>query len=103
MFTRLRKSTAASPGGDKVKKLLCLASCLIGLSYWLAVSSLFAASVSPGLSKAKQEAESKGYLFITSKDEIVAKAKQEHKLEVLTFLEADAKKAMSGSLRFSNG
>ena len=82
-----------------MKKIFYLASCLIGLSYWLAVSSLFAASVSPGLSKAKQEAESKGYLFITSKDEIIAKAKQERKLEVLTFLETDAKKAMISAFR----
>lgn len=82
-----------------MKKVVYLASRLIGLSYWLAVSSLFAASVSPGLSKAKQEAESKGYLFITSKDEIVAKAKQERKLEVLTFLEGEAKKAMFNAFK----
>lgn len=95
---RLKSYTIKFKGG-KVKKIFCLASCLIGLLTWLAVSSLFAASVSPGLSKAKQEAESKGYLFITSKDEIVAKAKQEGKLEVLTFLEADAKKAMISAFR----
>jgi ABC-type Fe3+ transport system substrate-binding protein len=86
------------PGGT-VKKLFWLISCLITLSCWIDGSQLLAASASPGLSKAKQEAEAKGYIFLTSKDEIVAKAKQEARLEVLTFLETDAKKAMINAFR----
>jgi iron(III) transport system substrate-binding protein len=82
-----------------VKKLLSLLSCLIGLLCWLEESPLNAAAAAPGLAKAKQDAESKGYVFISSKDEILAKAKQEGRLEVLTFLEADAKKAMIGAFR----
>jgi ABC-type Fe3+ transport system substrate-binding protein len=62
-------------------------------------SRLLAASASPGLAKAKQEAESKGYVFVSSKDEIIAKAKQEGKLEVLTFLEGDARKAMIAAFK----
>jgi ABC-type Fe3+ transport system substrate-binding protein len=56
--------------------------------------SSFAASVSPAVLKAKEQAEAKGYIFIPSKNEILSKAKEEGRLEVLTFLEADAKKAM---------
>jgi ABC-type Fe3+ transport system substrate-binding protein len=69
------------------------------VSCWINGSSLLAASASPGLAKAKQDAESKGYVFISSKDEIIAKAKQEGKLEVLTFLEGDARKAMIAAFR----
>jgi len=49
--------------------------------------------------QARAVVETKDYLFGDSKDEIVAKAKQEGKLEVLTFLEADAKKVMVDALQ----
>ena len=45
---------------------------------------VFAASASSALSKAKQEAESKGYVFFTSRDEIISKAKKEAKIRALT-------------------
>jgi hypothetical protein len=35
------------------------------------------------LKKAKQGAEAKGYVFLTNRDEIVAKAKKEGKLRIL--------------------
>jgi ABC-type Fe3+ transport system substrate-binding protein len=60
---------------------------------------LFAASAPVAVTKAKQEAESKGYTFLASKDEITAKAKQEGKLEALTFLEGEARKAMISAFR----
>ncbi len=82
-----------------MKKLFSLLGCIIGLSCCIDGSQLLAATTSPALLKAKQEAESKGYLFLASKDEIVAKARQEGKLEVLTFLEGDAKKAMIGAFK----
>jgi len=75
------------------KKLFLLIIALINLC-WMHDSPALAAQVSAGLLKAKKDAEAKGYIFATSKDEIVAKAKEEGKLEVLTFLENDARKAM---------
>jgi len=42
------------------------------------------AAVAPPLLKAKQEAESKGYTFVTSIDEIVAQAKKEGRLRILS-------------------
>lgn len=54
--------------------------------FWLVGPSAFAASPSATLLKAKQEAESKGYTFITNRDEIVSKAKKEGKLRVVTGL-----------------
>jgi ABC-type glycerol-3-phosphate transport system substrate-binding protein len=45
---------------------------------------VFAASATPALLKAKQEAESKGYVFFTSREEIISKAKKEGKVRALT-------------------
>lgn len=45
------------------------------------------ASQAPALLKAKQDAEAKGYIFLTTHDEIVAGAKKEGKLRVMTGLE----------------
>jgi iron(III) transport system substrate-binding protein len=66
---------------------LCLTPCVLG------------ATTGPNLAKAKQDAESKGYVFITSKDEILAKAKEEGKLEALTFLEGASKRTMIEAFR----
>jgi iron(III) transport system substrate-binding protein len=49
----------------------------------IAASSIFAASPNPALVKAKQEAETKGYTFLSTRDEIIAEAKREGKVRVL--------------------
>ena len=77
----------------------CAVIVFVGFWYGTADDRGFAASVSPKILKAKQEADAKGYIFITSKDEIIAKAKEEAKLQVLTFLERDAKKAMTEAFK----
>ncbi len=61
--------------------VLWVAAFLVGS--WLQIFNLYAAAA-PALLKAKQEAESKGYTFITSFDEVVAQAKKEGKLRVLS-------------------
>ena len=53
--------------------------------------SAFAASGSPDLLKIKQESESKGYVFLTNRDEIVSKAKKEGKLHTALALEGSLK------------
>src|SRR5262249_26160220 len=50
-----------------------------------------AATAGSALLKAKQEAESKGYVFFTNHDEILSKAKNEAKLRVLATLEGALK------------
>ena len=60
-------------------------------------AAAFAASAAPALAQAKQEAESKGYTFISSHDEIVAKARGEGKLRALFGLDAVAIKALVGA------
>jgi ABC-type Fe3+ transport system substrate-binding protein len=58
-----------------------------------------AAAASAALQKAKQESESKGFIFETSRDEIVSKAKKEGKLHVLTSLEIEALKPVSEAFK----
>ncbi|MBI2987707.1 MAG: extracellular solute-binding protein [Deltaproteobacteria bacterium] len=50
---------------------------------WVTVLPGAAAQPGPGLLKAKQSAEAKGYRFLTSRDEIIARAKKEGQLRVL--------------------
>lgn len=47
------------------------------IGFWWVSSIALAASPSPAVLRAKQEAEAKGFIFETSHDEIVAKAKKE--------------------------
>jgi hypothetical protein len=63
------------------------------------VSSGAPAASDPALIKAKQEAESKGYLFSSSHDEIVARAKKEGKLRATSSLGDEARKAMWDAFR----
>jgi iron(III) transport system substrate-binding protein len=58
-----------------------------------------AAAAGAALQKAKQEAEAKGFIFETSRDEILAKAKKEGKLRVLTSLENEALKPVSEAFK----
>ena len=82
-----------------VKRLLFLAMLLTSFYCWADDSRALAAAASPNVAKAKQEAESKGFVFLTSKDEIVAKAKEEGKPEALTFLDGAAKRVMIEAFR----
>ena len=68
------------------------------LTLWLP-AAVYSAAASPALLKAKQEAESKGFIFETSRDEIIARAKKEGKLRVLTSLENEALKPVSEAFR----
>ena len=51
------------------------------------------------LLKAKQDAEGKGYVFLTSHDEIVARAKKEGKLRVFSSQEPPAIKAIASAFK----
>ena len=75
-------------------RLLSLTLAFVLASY-TATFTLFAAEPSPGVLKAKKEAEAKGYLFAASHDEIVAKAKQEGKLNVIVSLDAKILNALA--------
>ncbi len=66
---------------------------------FVAAGVSFAASPDAALLKSKQEAEAKGYLFIANHDEIVAKAKQEGKLRILTGMEPPTLKASAAGFR----
>ena len=66
---------------------------VVALAFFLAWS-LFDAAGAATIGAAKKDAESKGYTFITSHDEIVAKAKKEGKVRVLSSLESESYKPM---------
>jgi spermidine/putrescine-binding protein len=72
--------------GDKTIKALSIL--LLLAASWLFTFDVRAATPNqPALLKAKKDAEAKGYLFHTSRDDIIAKAKQEGKLRVLAEME----------------
>jgi iron(III) transport system substrate-binding protein len=67
------------------------------------LTTFFASNVNAAsagsLLEAKKEAEAKGYTFITSRDEIIAKAKKEGRVRVLSSLDPDSFKPMMDSFR----
>jgi hypothetical protein len=76
--------------------------CDAALSIFLilaAASNGLAAAPPPGLEKSKQEAEASGYIFLKSRDQIVAAAKQEGKMRALSGLDPDTIKAMVSVFR----
>jgi len=75
------------------------AALLILLASFCLPTALSAASAAPGLLKAKQEAEAKGMIFETSRDEIFAKAKKEGKLRVISSLESENLKPVTDAFK----
>jgi hypothetical protein len=67
--------------------------------WWLVASSGLAASPDPSLLKAKKEAEAKGYIFLSSRDEIVARAKKEGSLRALLGFDPPTIKALREGFR----
>ena len=73
---------------------------LVVLSGWaLASQANGATAPSPALLKAKQAAEAKGFVFETSRDEIIAKAKKEGRLRALSSLDPSSFKPMIDSFK----
>ena len=82
-----------------VSRYLGTLALLLFLGWPLAGSAVFAAAASSGLAKAKQEAEAKGFIFEASHDEIVAKAKKEGKVRVLSSLDPASFKPMAETFK----
>ena len=74
--------------------LFRLTSLVLCVGFGISGSSVFAASSNPSLLKAKQEAEAKGYIFFSSHDEVVSRAKQEGKLRAVVSLTENPLKNM---------
>lgn len=72
--------------------VFCAANALIG-------ATAFGASAISAIEKAKQESEARGYLFIESKDKLIAAAKYEGRMRALSGLDSGAIKAMSAAFR----
>jgi ABC-type glycerol-3-phosphate transport system substrate-binding protein len=72
---------------------------LCALQLLWGAGTAFSASPTAALLKAKQEAETKGYIFETSRDEIIARAKKEGRMRALSSLESSTIKAMAEAFR----
>ncbi len=79
-------------------KILSAAAIFFFLGAWVFATTA-AAQGSAMLLKAKTEAEAKGYIFETSRDAIVAKAKKEGKLVVFSSQDADTIRAAADAFR----
>src|SRR5262245_32724153 len=71
-----------------------LAVLIATLSFFALSVPAFGAAAGDSVAKAKQEAESKGYIFVANRDEILAKAKKEGRLRAVTGLSTSAIKPM---------
>src|SRR5262245_31501006 len=76
------------------RRLFMISALLLGLPV-----ALSAAAAPGALQKAKQEAEAKGFVFETSRDEIIAKARKEGKLRVISSLEMENLKPVSDAFK----
>jgi len=81
----------------KIRVLTQITICCF-LGVW-ALDTTAAAQTNPGLLKAKTEAEAKGYIFETSRDAILAKAKKEGKLVVFSSQDAETIRAAADAFR----
>ncbi len=72
-----------------LKTLVEPVTLLIMISIWLAPSGASGATVDAGLLKARSEAESKGFIFETNRADILAKAKKEGRVKILSGWDAD--------------
>ena len=79
------------------KMVFCLTALVMGSS--LGMMSAFGAAGPSQSTSVKQTADSKGYLFLASHDEIVAQAKKEGKLYVLTSIDRDVLKASADAFK----
>jgi len=66
---------------------------------WLVAPITGAAPAAPSAIKAKQEAEARGYAFESSHDDIVARAKKEGRVRVLSSLEGEMLKPVAEAFR----
>jgi ABC-type Fe3+ transport system substrate-binding protein len=74
-------------GSGSVRRALALVFLLFGVFY--GACGAIAAQAPSALQKSKQEAEARGYLFLSSHDEIVKLAKQEARLEGIVSLDPE--------------
>ena len=83
MKVTTRVQLLLSGAGTKIRTLIYL---LVGFFY---AASISLAASATALTKSKQEAQAKGYIFLSSHDEIVKLAKQEARLDGIVSLDPD--------------
>jgi len=81
----------------QTRRGLFLGLTFLAFIFWCLSSSAEAASAAAAIAEAKKSAESQGFQFITSRDEIIAKAKQEGSLRVISSVDTQTFKPMMES------
>ena len=73
----------------KTRRHTAMMASVLAWTFWSSLNSpdAIAASISPATLKAKQQAESKGYIFFTNREEIISRAEKEKKLRILVGLD----------------
>ena len=79
--------------------LFSLATIILVAALALGSSRSVAEAASASLAKAKQDAEASGYVFVSSRDEILTKAKAEGRLRATTSLGPPTIKAMVNAFK----
>ena len=72
---------------------------VIGLGVILFASPIYAATPNPALVKAKQDAEARGFLFVSDRAEILLRAQKEGRLSVITSMEPETAKASAAAFK----
>jgi ABC-type Fe3+ transport system substrate-binding protein len=87
-------------GNQAMKNAVLTTIALMALiGCWYSDARALAASANPSLAKAKQDAEAKGFIFESRRDDIIAKAKKEGKLRVMSSLDPGSFKPMADSFK----
>lgn len=98
----MEEQKAASTHKKLIRRCPMAIRCWAGIGLILTVYFLTlrpALGADPSAVRAKQKAESEGYVFITSHDEIVEKAKREGKLAVIRGLQSETNQALISAFR----
>jgi iron(III) transport system substrate-binding protein len=72
---------------------------VIGLGVFLFASPIYAATPNPALARAKQDAEARGFLFVSDRAEILSRAQKEGKLGVITSMEPETAKVSAAAFK----
>src|SRR6188508_273722 len=82
--------------------LVHLSKLVLAMTMGLALTAphlVFSASSTTTLLEARRDAEARGYVFLTSREEIIAKAKNEGKLRLTSSFDAETLRDLTGAFK----
>jgi iron(III) transport system substrate-binding protein len=82
-----------------MKRCFNRSSLIISLGAFLLASPVHAATPNAALTKAKQDAEARGFLFVSDRAEILSRAQNEARLSIITSMEPETAKASAAAFK----